>query len=184
MTALTSVVAEAVATSYDFAGISSVVDVGGGQGTLLEAVLTRHPDLTGTVFDLAHVVAQAPMSPALAPRWGATAGSFFEEVPAADAYLLKSVLHDWPDDRCVDILRVCRAGLNPGGVLLVVETVLGRPGHEVQAAFSDLNMLVMPGGRERTEQEYAALFEAAGLRLTGVIDTPSRMSVVEARASA
>lgn len=183
MAALTSVVAEAVATAYDFAGVSTVVDVGGGQGMLLEAVLTRHPELTGTVLDLPHVVARAPRSPELAPRWSATAGSFFEEVPPADAYLLKSVLHDWPDDRCVDILRVCRAGLNPGGAVLLVETVLGRPGHEVQAAFSDLNMLVMPGGRERTEQEYAALFEAAGLRLTRVMDTPSRMSVVEARAS-
>ncbi len=94
---------------------------------------------------------------------------------------MKSILHDWPDDRCVDILRVCRAGLTPGGAVLLVELVLGRPGYEAFAAFSDLNMLVMPGGRERTEEEHAALFAAAGLRLTRVVHTPSRISIVEAR---
>jgi O-methyltransferase domain/Dimerisation domain len=181
MTALTSVVADSVASSYDFADMASVVDVGGGQGILLEAVLTRHPHLTGTVFDLAHVVAQEPRTTDLAPRWGSVAGSFFDEVPHADAYLLKSIIHDWPDERCVDILRVCRAGLNPGGAVLLVEVVLGRPGYEKFAAFSDLNMLVMAGGRERTEEEHAALFAAAGLRLTRVIHTPSRSSIVEAR---
>jgi hypothetical protein len=183
MAALTSVVAEDVATTYDFAGISSVVDVGGGQGILLEEVLARHPHLTGTVFDLDHVVARAPRSAALAPRWSSATGSFFEQVPAADAYLLKSILHDWPDDRCIDILRVCRAGLNPGGVVLLIELLLGRPGHEAFAAFSDLNMLVLPGGRERSAEEYAALFDAAGLRLSRVVETPSRMSIVEARAA-
>ncbi len=181
MTALTSGVAEAVAASYDFADMSTVVDVGGGQGILLEAVLAQHPHLTGTVFDLPHVVAQAPMSAELAPRWSSASGSFFEEVPPADAYLMKSIIHDWPDDRCVDILRVCRAGLNPGGAVLLVEVVLGRPGYESFAAFSDLNMLVLPGGRERTEEEHAALFAAAGLRLASVVHTPSRSSIVEAR---
>jgi hypothetical protein len=104
-------------------------------------------------------------------------------VPEADAYLLKAILHDWPDERCVDILRTCGRSLRPGGAVLVVETVVGRPGFEVQAAFSDLNMLVMPGGRERTEQEYGALFAAAGLTLTRVVDTPSRFSVLEGRAA-
>ena len=118
---------------------------------------------------------------ALTGRWAAATGSFFESVPAADAYLLKSILHDWPDDRCVEILRTCVRSLNPDGVVLVVETVLGRPGYEVEAAFSDLNMLVMPGGRERSEEEYAALFHAAGLRLTRVIDTGTRMSILEAQ---
>lgn len=181
MAALTSEVAGAVATSYDFADMSTVVDVGGGQGILLEAVLAGHPHLTGTVFDLPHVVARAPTSAELAPRWSSVSGSFFEEVPPADAYLLKSIIHDWPDDRCIEILRVCRAGLNPGGAVLLVEVVLGRPGYEAFAAFSDLNMLVMPGGRERTEEEHAALFASAGLRLTRVVHTPSRSSIVEGR---
>jgi 2-polyprenyl-3-methyl-5-hydroxy-6-metoxy-1,4-benzoquinol methylase len=181
MAALSWSVAGAVAEAYDFSGLHSVVDVGGGQGALLEAVLTRHEHLTGTVFDLPHVVAKEPKSSALESRWSGVAGSFFASVPAADVYLLKSILHDWPDDRCVEILRTCAAALNPDGVVLVVELVLDRPGYEVVAAFSDLNMLVLPGGRERTEAEYAALFDAAGLHLTRVVDTPTRMAILEAR---
>ena len=171
----------AVADAYDFSDVSSVVDIGGGKGILLEAVLTRHDHLTGTVFDLPHVVASAPMSADLTTRWATAGGSFFESVPAADAHLLKSVLHDWPDDRCVDILRTCRAALNDGGRVLLVERVLGQPGYEAVTAFSDLNMLVLPGGRERTEQEYAALFDAAGFRLTAVVDTGTPVSIVEGR---
>lgn len=181
MAALSWSVAGAVADAYDFAGLRTVVDVGGGQGALLEAVLARHEHLRGTVFDLAHVVAKQPRSAALESRWTAVAGSFFESVPPADAYLLKSILHDWPDEECVRILRNCAAALSPGGVVLVVELVLGRPGHEADAALSDLNMLVLPGGRERTEAEYAALFEAAGLRLDRVAGTGTRMAILEAR---
>jgi hypothetical protein len=186
MSALSSLVADAVASAYDFAGLSTVVDVGGGQGVLLEAVLTRHEHLTGTVFDLPHVVARSPTPRAtqsVASRWSATSGSFFEAVPAADCYLLKSILHDWPDDRCAGILRACRRALRPGGVVLVVEVLLGRPGHEADAAFSDLNMLVLPGGRERDEEEYAALFDAAGLHLDRVVHTSGRTSILEAGAS-
>jgi hypothetical protein len=95
-------------------------------------------------------------------------------------YLLKSILHDWADDECREILGTCRRGLADGGSVLVVETLLGRPGHEVDAAFSDLNMLVLPGGRERTEQEYAALFDVAGLRLARVLDTGTRFHILEA----
>ena len=181
MTSLSYRVAAGVAGAYDFSGVSSVIDVGGGKGILLEAVLARHENLTGTVFDLPHVVATAPISAELAPRWAAIGGSFFESVPAADAYLLKSVLHDWPDDKCIEILGSCRAALNDGGVVLLVERVLGQPGYEVMTAFSDLNMLVLPGGRERTEQEYAVLFEAAGFRLSAVVDTGTPVSIVEGR---
>jgi hypothetical protein len=186
MASLSSGVAEAVASAYDFTGYSTVVDVGGGRGVLMEAVLAAHPHLSGTVFDAAHVVAAKPSAaatPSVAARFASATGSFFESVPPADVYLLKSILHDWPDDRCQDILRTCRRSLNPGGVVLVVETLLGRPGFEVEAAFSDLNMLVLPGGRERTAEEYGSLFEAAGLRLTRSIDTDSRFSIVEASAA-
>ncbi len=136
MTALSSVVADAVAAAYDFSGSSSVVDVGGGQGILLEAILAKHTHLTGTVLDRAHVVAAAPRagaSESVASRWAAVSGSFFESIPAADAQVLKSILHDWPDDRCVKILGRCRESLNEDGVVLVIETILGRPGHEVDA---------------------------------------------------
>jgi hypothetical protein len=183
MTANTTGVAAAVADAYDFSGHRRVVDVGGGQGLLLEAVLKRHPHLEGIVFDLAHAVASAPTSrfPTEAHgRWGSASGSFFEELPPADAYLLKSVLHDWPDDDCVRILRTCREAMDTDGVVLLVEVVLGRPEHARTAAFSDLNMLVMTGGRERTADEYAELFSRAELRLTRVVDTATRVSVVEA----
>jgi len=181
MTALTSLVSDAVVEAYDFSSASTVVDVGGGQGLLLEKVLERHPHLTGTVFDQPHVVASEPRSSGVAPRWRSATGSFFEEVPEADAYLLKSILHDWPDDECVQILATCRRSLRPGGTVVVVERLLDRAGSERETAFSDLNMLVMPGGRERTEAQYAALFAAAGLRLRRVVDTPSRFAVIEAR---
>jgi hypothetical protein len=180
MTALSWDVGQAVADAYDFSGVHEVVDVGGGHGILLDAVLSSNEHLRGTLFDQPHVVAKEPRSSAVESRWSAETGSFFEAVPPGDAYLLKSILHDWPDDRCVDILRTCAASLDPGGVILVIETILGRPGQEVAAAFSDLNMLVMPGGRERTEDEYAVLFAAAGLRLNRVVDTDSRMSILEA----
>lgn len=183
MASLTLAVAVAVAEAYDFKDVTSVVDVGGGKGALLARVLERYPHLTGTVFDLAHAVGTEPPIPELAPRWSAVSGSFFEEVPAADAYLVKSILHDWPDDRCVDILRTLRRGLNDDGVVLVVEMVRGRAGYERAAAFSDLNMLVMPGGRERSEAEFGALFAAAGLQLTRVVETESLMAVVEGRAA-
>ena len=162
-----------------------MVDVGGGQGVLLAAVLARHEHLTGTVFDLEHALGDGPGPDAplgVVARWAARAGSFFDAVPAADAYLLKSILHDWPDEECQAILRTCRRSLNPGGVVLVVETVLGGPGQEAEAAFSDLNMLVLPGGRER-KPEYSALFDGAGLRLSRVIDTGTQFSILEAVAA-
>ena len=187
MAAHSALVADAVADAIDFSAWSSVVDVGGGRGILLEAVLDRNPHLTGVVFDRAHALPPSPtavMADSVASRWATASGSFFDAVPAADAYLLKYILHDWPDAQSVDILRSCRRTLSSGGAVLVVEALLGDPAYEIETAFSDLNMLVLPGGRERSEQEYAALFEAAGLELTAVIPTGSRMSVLEARVQA
>jgi len=185
MTALTSRVAAAVARAYDFGGLTSVVDVGGGHGVLLEAVLARHEHLHGTVFDLPQAVPAGPSSTAsesVASRWSASAGSFFDAVPPADAYLLKKVLHDWSDEKCVEILRTCARSLAPGGVVLVVELVLERPGHELEAALSDLNMLVLPGGRERTAAEFDALFVAAGFEPARLVETDTDVVVLEARA--
>lgn len=186
MAAQSALVAGAVANAYDFRERHSVVDVGGGQGALLEAVLTRYDHLSGIVFDQPHAVADAPSERApasVAARWSARRGNFFDAVPAGDVHLLKSILHDWPDDVCVAILRTCRRSLDPGGVVLVVERLLGRAGYEVDTALLDLTMLLVPGGRERTEQEYSALFEAAGLRLTAVVHTTTAVSVLEAQAA-
>jgi 2-polyprenyl-3-methyl-5-hydroxy-6-metoxy-1,4-benzoquinol methylase len=182
MTSLTSVVAAAVAATYDFRPGTHVLDVGGGQGALMAAVLRAHPTVTGTVFDQPHVVAESAPDD-VADRWSAVGGSFFEPVPEADYVLMKSIIHDWPDEESVAILRRCAAALRPGGAVLLVEIVLDRPGHERVAAYSDLNMLVGPGGRERTEAEYASLFAQSGLRLTRVLDTGTPHAIVEAVAA-
>ncbi|GAA3694196.1 methyltransferase [Terrabacter ginsenosidimutans] len=186
MTALTSRVAAAVARAYDFDGLRSVVDVGGGHGVLLEAVLTRHAHLQGAVFDLPQGIPDGPpasASESVASRWSVVPGSFFESVPPADAYLLKKVLHDWSDEKCVEILSTCRRSLEPGGVVLVVELVLDRPGHELEAALSDLNMLVLPGGRERTVAQFDELFTAAGFEPARVVDTDADVVILEAHAA-
>ena len=178
MASHTSVIAAGVA-AYDFRPGTHVVDVGGGHGVLLAAVLRAHEDLTGTVFDQPHVVAtSAPAD--LEDRWSTVGGSFFESVPEGDYLMLKSIIHDWPDDESVTILRRCREALRPDGAVLLVELVLDRPGYEREAAFSDLNMLVAPGGRERTEAEYTALFERAGLRLSRIVDSTTRYAIIEA----
>lgn len=181
MSSLSSRVADAVASSYDFSRRSHVVDVGGGEGALVAAVLRANPHLTGGVLDQPHVVSDAPTD--LADRWTSTTGSFFEGVPAADCYLLKSILHDWSDDECVEILSRCRDSLATGGVVLVVELVLDRPGHERDAAFMDINMMVVLGGRERTQAQFAALFDRAGLRLTRTFDTGTPQTLLEAVAA-
>jgi hypothetical protein len=182
MTSMSAAVVDAVAASYDFSGRDHVVDVGGGQGTLLAAILRRHPGVTGTLFDQPHVVGSEPPE-GLAGRWSWEAGSFFEAVPPADCYLLKWILHDWDDDECATILTRCRESLRPGGVVLVVETLLDRPGHERATAMMDLNMMVVVGGRERTEPEFAGLFSRAGLRLARVLDTGTQYAILEAVAA-
>ena len=175
MTSLSRQVTDAVLAAYDFGRFGTVVDVGGGTGAFLAAVLARHPTLRGVLFDQPHVVAGAgPLLAAagVADRCEVVAGSFFEAVPGGgDAYVLKAILHDWEDADCVRILRACRRAMADGAALLVVERELGPPNEHPDAKFSDLNMLVAPGGRERTPAQYAALFEAAGFRFAGF--TPS-----------
>ena len=159
----------ALLDAYDFGRFETIVDVGGGNGTFLSGLRAAHPSLRGIVFDQPHVVAELDLGDGLE----VVAGSFFESVPeGGDAYVLKSILHDWEDEEAVAILRAVRRS---GGTLLVIERLLGPPNEGPDAKFSDLNMLVAPGGRERTLDEYGALFEAAGYRLTGA--TPSAVDV-------
>ena len=183
MTGLSAGVVEAVAQSYDFSGAGVLVDVGGGEGALLAAILAANPSMRGVLFDLPHVVAGAKDRldrAGVADRCEVVGGSFFEAVPeGADAYLLKSVIHDWDDASAIEILSKCRAAMADTGRLLVVERVI-RPGNEPdRAKFADLYMLVALGGRERTAEEYERLFAEAGFRLTDVIDTGSSFYVVE-----
>jgi hypothetical protein len=185
MTFETAVIAQAVIDAYDFSGVGTVADIGGSHGTLLAAVLNAHPEMRGILFDRSRVIpaAEAALEDAgLADRTECVAGSFFKSVPPSDIYLLKNIIHDWPDDRCQMILQCCREAMNPGGRILIVERVLEPDA--LQAICADLDMLVLGGGesaRERTAEEYAALAEAAGCSLAGIIPIGSELeySIIE-----
>ncbi len=172
----------AVAEAYDFSPFATVVDVGGGHGQLLTTILSKYPAPQGIVFDSPHVAEGATPRLAeagLSGRCRAEGGDFFLAVPAGDAYVLKHIIHDWPDARATTILRNCRAAANPGAKLLLVEMVIP-PGNEPSPGkLLDLEMLVIASGKERTEEEYAALFDTAGWRLTRVVPTKSPVSVIE-----
>jgi hypothetical protein len=176
MGALTAQVTRAMIGRYDFSRFGTVVDVGGSRGALLAALLDQHPGMRGILFDQPHVVADVEPS----DRLEVVGGSFFESVPAgADAYILKLIIHDWEDEQSVAILRTVRNAMPAGAVVLVVERSLGERNADPGGKLSDLNMLLMPGGRERTHDEYAALFDASGLRLSGVT-AAGPMDVIEA----
>jgi hypothetical protein len=177
MTGLSAPVAEAIVQSYDFSNISVLVDVGGGEGGLLATILAANPTLRGVLYDLPHVVAAAGAlleRAGVADRCEVVGGSFFEAVPrGADAYLLKSVIHDWDDAEAIQILGKCRAAVADTGRILVVEPVI-RPGNEPDPAkYMDLNMLVMLGGRERTADDFERLYAEAGFRMTSIVPTGS-----------
>ncbi len=182
MTDLSMLDSPAVAEAYSFTGIHSLVDVGGGHGLLLATILARNPHLKGTLYEVPHVVEGArngPLKPVM-DRCTLASGDMFSSVPAgADAYIMKHIIHDWPDDVCIEILKACRKAVNPGGKLLVVDNVI-LPGNDfAPGKFLDIQMLIFPGGRERTEKEFRDLFAAAGWRLTRVIPTAVPESIVE-----
>ena len=186
MTSFSQSMGEAIATGYDFSGIQRLADVGGGHGMLLGAVLQRHPEMRGVVYDLPEVVAGATSQPhfaACAGRIDVEAGSFFERVPAGcDAYMMKFILHDWSDEHCRTILKCIRKQLRPGGRVLVCEQVVGTETGPSFAKLIDLEMLAMTvGGKERTVREFDDLFASAGLRLVQVHPTKSPVCVLEAR---
>jgi hypothetical protein len=183
MKALTGASNAALIEAFDFSRFRTLVDVGGGNGALLASVLASNPALQGVLFDLAHVVAGAePVLEAagVVDRCRIESGSFFEAVPkGGDAYLLKRVIHDWEDEDSIAILQVVRAAMSEGATLLVDERGLGSPNEDPPTKFSDLNMLVGPGGRERTQDVYASLFESAGFRLVGATPTAGGLVVYE-----
>ncbi len=177
--------ARAILDAYDFSGIGTLVDVGGGYGALLAAILNAHPGLRGVLYDLPHVVegARPRLSAAsVADRCQAIAGDFFTAVPqGGDSYLLKNILHDWDDDQCIVILRNCRRVVPEEGRLLVVEVIIPPSSEPHYGHYFDLNMLVLLTGRERTEAEYRTLFEATNFALSRVVETASDVSVIEGR---
>jgi O-methyltransferase domain/Dimerisation domain len=184
MTGVSGMAIESLGQAYDFSDRKLVVDVGGGHGALLGAVLRDAPQANGVLFDQPSVIAGAgaPLEAAgVEDRCTLVGGSFFESAPeGGDAYLLKAIIHDWDDDQSLRILRNIRAVIAPTGKLLLLELVLpeGAPPHP--GMLLDLEMMVQTGGRERTASEYANLLARAGFRQTRVVPTAGPMSIVDA----
>jgi len=187
MTYFSGMVIPAVLEAYDFSGIGNLLDVGGGHGALLRAILHQYPNMRGTVIDMDHVVQgakQLPENQALAHRCEFLCVDIFAEIPqtGADAILMKHIIHDWEDARCITILKNCSKALagRSGAKVLLLESVITAGNAPEFGKFLDLEMMLLPGGRERTEEEFRKLFAAAGLRLTRIVPTKSPLCVVEA----
>ncbi len=175
----------AMLAAYDFSDLGTLADIGGGNGSTLRAVLLKHPQLRGILFDLPAVVERARSQLAaagFAERCALVPGDFFASVTGgADAYLLRHIIHDWDDARSIKILSNIRRVLAAHGKLLVVESVIP-PGNEPSfGKLLDVNMLVIPGGRERTEQQYRDLYRQAGFALTRIVPTAAEVSLIEGR---
>ncbi|MEO5946596.1 MAG: methyltransferase [Chitinophagaceae bacterium] len=166
-----------VIPAYDFSSISTLVDVGGGNGALLMAILEVAPTMLGIVFDQDYVLDQTQKaidSKDLSGRCRTEIGSFFDFIPAgADAYIMKHILHDWDDNKAIQILHNCNKALKPGSKLLVIEALIPTGNTPHPGKLMDINMMAMTGGKERTENEFTSMFTAAGLKLIKVIHTNS-----------
>jgi precorrin-6B methylase 2 len=182
MVSIVRQVVDAVVRAYDFSRFQTLVDVGGGYGALMSAILTRTPQLQAVLFDRPEVIpgARAQLESAgVLDRCQVVGGDFFQRVPqGGDAYLCSRVIHDWNDERATLLLSHCRRAIQPGGTLLLVEEVILPGDAPCFGKLSDLNMLVGSGGQERTEREYRTLYTAAGFELVEVIPTESRMSII------
>lgn len=176
---------QAMIEAYDYAGVNTLVDIGGGNGTVLIEVLKKNPKMKGVLYDLPNVIERAKKNLAdagLASRCQTIAGSFFESAPpGGDAYQMRHIIHDWTDEQCHTILTHIRKVIPKTGRLLVIEMVI-KPRNEFQPAkWLDLNMLLLPGGRERTEAEYRDMYAKAGFKLERIVPTPTEVSVIEGR---
>jgi hypothetical protein len=177
--------AGAMLEAYDLSGIGTLADIGGGNGSLMIAILTKYPRLKGLLFDQGHVIGRSRgnlLAAGLADRCRIEEGDFFAAIPGgADTYLMRHIIHDWNDEQAVAILRNCRGVIPASGRLLIVETVVPAINERSFAKDFDFLMLLYPGGMERTVDEYRALFQAAGFELRGVTPTASLVSVLEGR---
>jgi SAM-dependent methyltransferase len=187
MTSISSLAIAAVLKAYDFSGIRKLVDVGGGHGSLMAAILKANPTVDGVIFDLPAVITRARTSaqigaPELAGRIELVGGDMFKSVPdGADAVIMKHIIHDWSDELALVILKNCQRAVTPGGRVLLVETVIPAGNDPSFGKLLDLEMLVVTeGGKERTEAEFRDLLAAAGLRLTKIIPTESPVCAIEA----
>jgi hypothetical protein len=173
-----------LASVYDFTAVRRIVDVGGGDGSFLSGLLAEWTTLAGVVFDLPYVADAARKQLAgagLGDRCVFAGGDMLREVPpGADTYMLKGVLHNWPDDDVVTVLRNCRQAMTADGRLLLIEWLVPTGDTRHPSKVVDLSMLFVYGGRERTEQEYAVLLAEAGLRLARVVGSSTSLTVIEA----
>ena len=173
----------AILDAYDFVGINIIADIGGGNGSKIAAILQKHPDMQGILFDLPHVVERARPrieAPGLMGRCRLLSGDFFQSVPGgADAYVMRHIIHDWNDSKSVTILKNCHAVMSPGDRLLLVESVIPPGNGPFTGKFLDLTMMLIPGGRERTAGEYRDLYDEAGFDLVRIVPTSTEVSVIE-----
>jgi O-methyltransferase domain/Dimerisation domain len=177
MTGMLTTVSQAVAATYDFSEFNTIVDVAGAQGSLISAIVRSHPHLKGILFDLPEIIATVNVDDNIQP----IAGNFFESVPSGgDAYLMRAIIHDWEDEKSSIILKNCYQAMPERSKLLLVESIIP-PGNDFSPTkLIDVIMLMMTGGRERTEEEYRLLLRSNGFELTQVIPTPSMLSIIEA----
>ena len=183
MTEMSTSVAPVVVEAYDFSGIDTLADIAGGFGYLLSQILKANPDLKGILFDVESVINGAVdmlNTHGVADRVEKVSGDFFKEVPPADAYIMKHIIHDWDDERSVLIMKNIHEAMKDDGKLLLVEMVVPAGNDPHYSKILDLEMLTSPGGIERTEDEYRELFAQAGFRLSRIVPTRSPFSIIEA----
>lgn len=184
MSSFSGLATEAVLNAYDFSGIETLIDIGGGEGRMLSGILEAYPKLRGVLFDLPYVIDDAREQVGqtrVNNRFEFESGDFFTNVPkGADAYILKSIVHDWDDERALTILKNVERAMKRGGRVLLVEAVIGEGGNQDFSKLIDLEMLVSAGGQERTIDEYNNLLARAGLKLNRIVPTESPYSVIEA----
>ncbi len=172
----------AILDAYDFSAFGVVADIGGGIGSMLAEILKKHGQLKGILFDLPHVVERAEekiRAAGVRDRCTLAGGSFLDAVPdGADAYALRHIIHDWDEESCLTILRNCHRAMRPDGKLLVIESVIPPGNGPFFGKFLDLIMMLI-GGKERTEDEYRALFDRAGFELTRIVPTAAELSILE-----
>ena len=185
MNSLSSLVEPALIESYDFSSVHTLVDIGGGSGIFLLPLLRANPNMQGILFELPHVIADfkdALESSGLSDRCTLIAGDFFESVPTGgDLYILKHILHDWDDERCIAILKNCHQAMTSDSKLLIIERIVSIGNQPDPAKLNDLEMMaVTPNGRERTELEFQSLLQSSGFAIAQIYPTDSPLFIIEA----
>jgi hypothetical protein len=173
----------AMLDAYDFAGINVIADIGGGKGSKITAILQKHAEMQGILFDLKHVVERTRPNieaAGLDNRCQLVSGDFFQSIPGgADAYIMRHIIHDWDDEKSHTILKNCHTVMSPGHKLLLVESVIPVGNAPYMGKFLDLTMMLIPGGKERTEDEYREVYDRAGFDLVRVVPTSAEVSIIE-----